>query len=263
MRPSHRLRALQVRKPGHHDVHLALGAIDRHLDQRPQISAQSHQLLTKPHARVRRHLIVSRPSRVQLARDVADELRQTSLVRRVNVLVPGFRLERVSLPLLRHVSQSRHDGVPFIARDDPRARQRRRVPDRPVDVLPPHAPVKGQRFVKLLHERVLGLAESPAPQFFRLLARVRARRRRADPSSSSPGTAGNRRVERSGRHRARRRHHGERNAGKDGTRALATRSLGRSVARSRVDACRPSSVRGGDPFGEGFTSRDSLSSHDP
>ena len=87
MRGADGLRLLQVRVPGHDDV----GAPRRHRVER---FAEARQLGTdsvrRGHAvepNARRRLIVSRPPRMQLARDVAGHFTQHPLDDRVDVLV--------------------------------------------------------------------------------------------------------------------------------------------------------------------------------
>ena len=63
-----------------------------------------------------------------------------------------------------HLAQAGDDGCHLSGAEDARAAQRARVRHGARNVLPPHAPVKRDRVVERLHERVGGAREAAAPQ---------------------------------------------------------------------------------------------------
>ena len=230
MAPTHGLRGLQVREPGHDHVDLALGAVARHRDELAQVPAEHDELRPEPHPGIRRHLVVAGPTRVQLARDRTDHLPESSLVGGVDVLVSVLHLERVGGPLLGNLPEALDEGIALVVGDDARLSERARVAHAAADVLLRHAAVEGQGLVELLHQRVDVLGEAASPQLL-LLGRHRdetrasARRGRGRGAACARGEPGAGRYAGEGHVRDRQRHH----AGAGGARRTAA-----TESRARV-----------------------------
>ena len=184
VRPSHRLRGLQVGEARHDDVHLALRALHRDGDELPEVSAEEHELVSEPHAGVGGHLVVARSTGVELAGDWADELAEPSLVRGVDVLVAGLDDEGVRGPLFGNLAEPLDELVALVVGDDARLRERLGVALAAADVLLRHPAVEGEGLVELLHERVDVLRESPAPELLLLARRLGSRGRHGDDGAT-------------------------------------------------------------------------------
>jgi hypothetical protein len=153
-----------VRVPGHEHVHLGLGALGRHGNQRLQLGRQlgAHRPQVQP--QVGHHLVVARTAGVHLAACRADELRQAALVGGVDVLVALLDDEDALGPFLPHQLQAVADRARLGSSEHAAPLERSRVRHAAVDVVRPHHLVHVEAIVEALHHRV-GLArEAAAPQ---------------------------------------------------------------------------------------------------
>lgn len=157
--PPHRLRFLQVRITRHDVVNFISRARRRNLDQLNQIALQLPQLVPQPEPHVRSDLLITRATRVQLARDLlANDLPEPPLICRVDILVVLLHDKRVGAPFLGNLSEAALDLAEFMLGQDPTPHVRTGKRDRALDVLLPEDPVIGQGLVVLHHEGVEALS---------------------------------------------------------------------------------------------------------
>lgn len=124
------LSALEVSKPRGKVVDPLLGSDGEDANDLLQPLDVLVDLLHEPESHVGRDLVVPAPSRVQLASNVtADDLRQATLVRSVDVLVVGLDLERPALPFGLDSVEAGADSVELGGSEDRRrgAREGERV----------------------------------------------------------------------------------------------------------------------------------------
>ena len=155
-----RLRALQMGVARHRPVGVLLGDVRERRHQRGQQLDGALRALADIQRHVGRHLVVPRPSRVELAADRTDELRQAPLDRHVDVLVLRLERELAALELVRDATESVGQGLQLVLVEDPRPLERPGVGERAADVLRPEATVEAKRRVDAPEERVLGRVEA-------------------------------------------------------------------------------------------------------
>ncbi len=120
MREQHRLSSLHVGVPRKRRVADLDRAIEQHLLQRDDAGGDHAELALAPEPQRGRDLVVAAPPGVQLAADLAGDLGDASLDRRVDVLVRGLELERPARRARRRRRRAR--------RRSPRLRRRRATP---------------------------------------------------------------------------------------------------------------------------------------
>ena len=149
---------------GHQDV----DAGDRPFDGRaleidqggPQLSGGRAQ----PQPHVGDDLVVARAARMQFAGDLgADQLAQASFVGGVDIFIAGLDWEGARGPFGAHGLQPLDQTVALGGRDQPRLIDRPGPGDGAGDVGVPQPLVEPDRMGEARGQRILSLAESPAP----------------------------------------------------------------------------------------------------
>jgi hypothetical protein len=77
----------------HEDILFLLGPINHDSNEPFQVSFNLRHLSQEPQSHVSRHLVISRTACVQFATERSNHLAQTTLHRRVNILVVGLNFE--------------------------------------------------------------------------------------------------------------------------------------------------------------------------
>ena len=187
MRPTHGLRGLQVREPGHDDVHLALGAVDGDGDELAEVAAEEEELGAQP-------LRVSVATWSLRLRPVwslpATEPMSSPSLRSFAVWMsssPSFTSNASAAHSAATASGAGDELVALRVGDDARLGERRGAALAAADVLLRHAPVEGQGLVELLHQRVDVLAEATAPELLLLRHGDDARAARAGAARTRGG----------------------------------------------------------------------------
>ena len=160
----HRLGLLHVGVARHDHAELALGALKQHLAHLADLGVQLAAQAARDEAVVEGHLVVAGAARVKASAGRADALGQRLLHRHVDVLVVDVEVEVAGGDVGPHLVQAGADGVGVGLGDDAHMGKHLCVGLGALDVLGPHALVKGQRRAVLLEE-LLGLGlEASAPE---------------------------------------------------------------------------------------------------
>ncbi len=157
------LGLLQVRVPGHDEVHTRGGQLHETTGQLPQGLHQRPDLVPDPEPQVGGHLIVARATGVQLAGDRSRFLVQKPLHQRVDVLV-GLASPGPGLQARLHGVQSPVEGVDLILRQHTGAPQRRGPGPAPTQILTPEAPIHVEAEVQGDHGRRHAALEAASPE---------------------------------------------------------------------------------------------------
>src|SRR5258706_11506877 len=165
MREPHRLRSLQMRVAGQHDVDLALRALDQRAAQLRERRAQLERTRAQPEQEVGRDLVVAAAAGVQLPGNRPDDLEQAPLDVRVHVLERGVEREAAALELLRDLLEPLHELLGLARLENPLAAQHARVSDAAAHVLAEQRAVDVHGGREALHACVGRLREAPAPGF--------------------------------------------------------------------------------------------------
>mmetsp|Transcript_26004 Transcript_26004/g.44372 ORF Transcript_26004/g.44372 Transcript_26004/m.44372 type:complete len:408 (-) Transcript_26004:61-1284(-) len=162
MAETNRLRGLQVRVSCHENVNVLPRKLRRSRQQGSQILKDVPLGLDNPQSGIGRHLIVSAASRMQFPPQWTNEFRETTFVGRVNVLVARFEFEHSGGPFVVNFFKSGNNGGGFLGGEDANFFSRFGVGDGSADVLGPHAFIKSNTLIKLLHDRIRPSLESAA-----------------------------------------------------------------------------------------------------
>ena len=111
----HRLRALQMSVAGHQKIEVCLGLVDEDLEEGVDVGHGRMASLSRPKPHVRRHLVVSAPSRVETATDFTDGFDQGGLDVHVDVFLGGIPLELTSLDGGANALEPSHDSIRVLA----------------------------------------------------------------------------------------------------------------------------------------------------
>src|SRR2546425_4100488 len=130
-----RLRALQVRVPGHHRVDLAARSLDEGARQVEHRGIELVEAIDREHAEVERDLVIPASRGVQLSADVTDEVAKATLDDRVNVLDVGRPGERALLDLGADPLERIDDLPRLVRREDPPAPQHPGVSETAPDIV--------------------------------------------------------------------------------------------------------------------------------
>ncbi len=142
MREEHRLRALQVRVPGHVDVLGRLRALEQHPLESMHVRDDVGALAPDEQTERGRDLVVARPPGVELGARIAGELGHPPFDGGVDVLVGRRELERtVGELLLRPVECREHRGG-LVGGEDVGAREPGDVRARTREVVGRETPVE-------------------------------------------------------------------------------------------------------------------------
>ena len=110
-------------------------AIEQHLLQRDDTGGDRAELALAPQPQGRGDLVVAAPPGVQLAADLAGDLGDPSLDRRVDVLVRRLELERPAGELAGDAVERGEDRRGFVAVEQPRPHQAADMRARACDVV--------------------------------------------------------------------------------------------------------------------------------
>ena len=158
-----RLRRLQMREPRHHHGCMRLGlARQRHLQLRKP-SVEGIDGIAHPQPEVGRHLIVTRPRRVEPLARIPDQSRQPALHVQMHIFQRSAERKRPALDLGGDLIESLGDFTCVRLGDDTGLRQHCGVRLRAPDVLRRQCLVEADRGVYLLHDLGRGLGEASAP----------------------------------------------------------------------------------------------------
>src|SRR5258706_2690481 len=163
MREPHRLRSLQMRVAGQHDVDLALRALDQRAAQLREGRAQLERTRGQPGQEGGRDLVVAAAAGVQLPGNRPDDLERAPLGVRVHGLEGGVEREAAALELLRDLLEPLHELLGLARLENPVAAQHARVSDAAAHVLAEQRAVDVHGGREALHACVGRLREAPAP----------------------------------------------------------------------------------------------------
>ena len=125
MGEQHRLRRLDVGRPGQHRGALALGERDERPLEVEQRAVQSVDRPAEPQPKVGGDLVVARAAGVQLAGDGSDPVGQRRLEVEVDVLERGVPLDRAGRDGLRQAGQAADQLVDLVVGQESRTRRAR------------------------------------------------------------------------------------------------------------------------------------------
>ena len=160
----YRLRVLEVRIAGHHDVEVLVGGVEK---DAAQLDVAGHELLAEvlgEQADVGCHLVVAGASGVQAPAGRADRASERTLHGHVDVLVVDVPGEGVGVDLRGDVGEARVDRGLVLGRDDALLGEHARMRAAAGDVVGRHVLVDLEARAELLRELVHALLEPAAPQ---------------------------------------------------------------------------------------------------
>jgi hypothetical protein len=161
-----RLRALEVRVARDREGGVAFREVrERGLQGRDR-AIEVRARASEPEPQIGRDLVVARTTGVELLREIADEVAESTLDERVDVLGGGVGESALVLrKLALELRERRDDRLHLRCVEDLRADERARPSDAPAHVLAPEAAIERQAPVERLEDRILRAREASAQSF--------------------------------------------------------------------------------------------------
>src|SRR4051812_17516319 len=158
-----RLRALEMSVSRNDHISIPFGEKKKSALEITNLVLQSFDLVAKPHSHIERHLIVARPSRMQLG-SRGETLRQRRFDVHVNIFEILIPLEFPVVNLRGDLLQACRYFFEFSGRKNPDLSEHLRVGDGTADIVLPQTPVERNRLGEFGNLRIGPTLKAAAPR---------------------------------------------------------------------------------------------------